>query len=39
MTEAERIISRARSLMANGKARSWSHAIALAADSVKKPTT
>jgi hypothetical protein len=36
MTEAQRIISRARTLMALGKAKSWSHAIAIAADSVKK---
>ena len=29
-----RVISRARSLMAAGKARGWSHAIALAADTL-----
>lgn len=37
LTDAQRVISRARSLLANGKAKSWSHAIAVAADTLKKP--
>ena len=41
LSEGQRVLSRARSLMENGKARSWSHAIALAADTLKRtePTT
>jgi len=36
MSDAQRILSRARSLLANGKARGWSHAIALAAETLKR---
>ena len=36
MTEGQRIITRALSLMQNGKARSWSHAIALASETTKR---
>jgi len=41
MSEGERIISRACRLLQAGKARSWSHAIAIAAETVKRaePTT
>lgn len=35
MTEAERVLSRAQTLMAMGKAKSWSRAIAVAADTVR----
>ncbi len=36
LTDEERVLLRAQSLMANGKARSWSHAIAVAADTLKR---
>lgn len=40
MSESERILWRAQRIMANGKARSWSHALQLAAESIKRePTT
>ena len=37
LTDGDRVILRAISLMNNGKARSWSHALAIAGDTVKKP--
>lgn len=37
LTDGERVLSRARSLMANGKAKSWSHAIELAGDTLGRP--
>ena len=36
LTDEERVIRRAMALMANGKARGWSHAIAVAADTLKR---
>jgi len=36
LTIGERVINRARSLMSNGKARSWSHAIQVAAESLEE---
>lgn len=39
MPEGQRVINRARALMENGKARSWSHAIDLAAQTLKRETT
>ena len=36
LTDEERVLLRAQSLMANGKARSWSHAIDLAAQTLKR---
>lgn len=39
MSDSQRIISRARTLMALGKARSWSHAIGIAADTVTRSDT
>lgn len=36
LTDGDRVILRAISLMNNGKARSWSHALAIAGDTVKK---
>lgn len=35
LTTGQRVISRALALMQNGKARSWSHAIQLAAESLE----
>ena len=36
LTDEERVLLRAQSLMANGKARSWSHAIDIAAQTLKR---
>ena len=36
LTDEERVIRRAMGLMENGKARSWSHAIAIAADTLPR---
>lgn len=36
LTDEERVIRRAMGLMENGKARGWSHAIALAADTLPR---
>lgn len=36
LTNEERVINRARALMQNGRARGWSHAIALAADTLPR---
>lgn len=36
LTDGERVLLRAQSLMANGKARSWSHAIDIAAQTLKR---
>ena len=36
LTDADRVIMRAISLLNNGKARSWSHAIALAAETLAR---
>lgn len=36
LTDEERVINRARALMQNGRARGWSHAIALAADTLPR---
>lgn len=38
LTDEERVIRRAMALMANGKARGWSHAIDLAAQTLKRDT-
>lgn len=35
LTHGQRVLSRARSLMAHGKARGWSHAIDLAAQTLE----
>ena len=38
LTDEERVIRRTMALMANGKARGWSHAIDLAAQTLKRDT-
>ena len=36
LTDGDRVILRARALMENGMARSWSHAIAIAAETLPR---
>lgn len=36
LTDGDRVIRRAMALMENGKARSWSHAIAIAAETLPR---